>query len=121
MKPYQNTENKKHPAAEWAETQVFSASDIDCTIAVVLKILDNKCKMLPGEKAAILEIYDVVRSNPGLLFDEATHNVIQDARFQVNENVLKTIHGLRVLAEQQIPKPIMKRFKSMLRTGLFGE
>ena len=58
---------KLHPAAEWAMSQVFTATEVDCTTAVVLKILDGKCKMLPGEKAAILEIYEVVREKSSLI------------------------------------------------------
>jgi len=38
---------------------------VDCTTAVVLKILDNKCKMHDGEKAAVMHVYDFVKDNPG--------------------------------------------------------
>ena len=112
--------NKSHPAAEWAEQSSFSPSDVDCTTAVALKILDNKCKMLSGEKGAVMAIYDVVKSKPAQLFDEQVHDVISCARQQPNEQVLEAIHILRVSAEAQIPKPVMKTYKAFLRDGLFG-
>ena len=112
-------ERNVHPAAEWAAEQDFSTTDVDCTTTVVLKILDGKCKMLPGEKAAIFEIYDVVRKADGVLFDVEAHQTITKAR-QQDASVLDRIHELRVYAEASIPKPVMKKYKAMLRHGLFG-
>lgn len=101
--------------------QTFSSTDVDCTTTVVLKILDGKCKMLPGEKAAIMEIYDVVRSNAGTLFENEAHQTISSARHGDNGLVLPHIHELRVYAETNIPKSVMKKYKARLREGLFGE
>ena len=112
---------EKHPAAQWAEAQDFSSTDVDCTTTVVLKILDGKCKMLPGEKVAIMEIYDVIRSGSGVLFDATSHQIIDQARHQFSKEVQQIIHNLRLLAEKHIPKPVMKKYKAMLREGLFGE
>jgi hypothetical protein len=111
---------KLHPAAEWALETTFTTSHVDCTTAVVLKILDNKCKMLPGEKAAIMEIYDVVRQLPGEIFSAETHQEIDRARSAPDSAVALVIHELRVYAEANIPKPVMKAYKAMLRDGLFG-
>jgi hypothetical protein len=109
-----------HPAAEWAQETEFDTTAVDCTTTVVLKILDNKCKMLPGEKAAIMAIYDVIRPQAGKLFDAAALQAIEEARFRPTDAILHTIHELRVHAEANIPKPVMKRYKAMLRDGLFG-
>lgn len=109
-----------HPATLWAQQTSFDSAQVDCTTAVVLKILDNKCKMLPGEKAAILCIYDVVKSRPGRLFDESTHRLITKARTEVDDSLLEQIHTLRLHAEASIPKPVMKAYKAILRDGLFG-
>ena len=109
-----------NPAAEWAIEACFNAEQVDCTTAVVLKILDNKCKMLPGEKAAVLAIYDVVMRMPAPLFDEAVHAAIADARENPDSMVLDAIHQFRIRAEAEIPKPVMKRYKAFLRDGLFG-
>lgn len=111
---------KIHPATDWAQSMQFDATQVDCTIAVVLKILDNKCKMLPGEKAAVMCIYDVVKLQPGKLFDDETHTIVTQARIQPNNESKIKIHELRVYAEANIPKPVMKAYKAILRDGLFG-
>jgi hypothetical protein len=111
---------KPHPAAAWAAQQQFTLTDIDCTTAVVLKILDGKCRMSPGEMAAIMEIYDVVRCDSGVLFSESDHQAIYQARVKPTDAVLTRVHKLRMFAESRIPEPVMKQYKSMLRDGLFG-
>ena len=112
--------DKVHPAAEWAAQQKFSSVEVDCTTSVVLKILDGKCNMLPGEKTAIMAIFDVVRTTPGDLFDNRTYLTIDHARQNSDTSVLARIHELRVYAETNIPKPVMKKYKARLRDGLFG-
>lgn len=109
-----------HPAAEWALEVGFNPEQVDCTTTVVLKILDNKCKMLPGEKDAVMAIYDAVKDVNAPLFDHAVHAAISSARLQPSDAVLDTIHQLRVHAEAVIPKPVMKNYKAFLRDGLFG-
>ena len=109
-----------HPAALWALEAGFNPEQVDCTTTVVLKILDNKCKMLPGEKLAVMAIYDAVKHAAAPLFDNAVHDAISAVRLQPAPAVLDTIHQLRVQAEAAIPKPVMKRYKAFLRDGLFG-
>jgi len=109
-----------HPAAEWALQAGFDAVAVDCTTAVVLKILDGKCKMLPGEKLAVLAVYDVVKHRPAERFDTAVHDAIHRARHMPGARVASAIHRLRVEAEASIPKPVMKAYKARLRDGLFG-
>jgi hypothetical protein len=111
---------KHHPATLWAQEMSFDASQVDCTTTVVLKILDGKCKMLPGEMAAVMCIYDVVKLQPGTLFDDAAHATISQARTQLDDVTKARIHALRVYAEANIPKPVMKAYKAVLRDGLFG-
>ena len=109
-----------HPAAQWAVLAGFTPEQVDCTTAVVLKILDNKCKMLPGEKLAVMAVYDAVRHLGAPLFDRAVHDAIRAARQEPGTLTLEAIHPLRVHAEAAIPKPVMKRYKAFLREGLFG-
>lgn len=109
-----------HPAAEWAMATAFCPVQVDCTTAVALKILDNKCKMLPGEKAAVMAVYDAVKALPGEWLEPAVHDTIARARNEANQDVIQTIHALRVEAEARIPKPVMKAYKAFLREGLFG-
>jgi hypothetical protein len=110
-----------HPAAEWALQTAFNPEEVDCTTAVVLKILDNKCKMLPGEKLAVKAVYDVVKTLPANLFDRTVHETIRRARHLPGAREGAAIHRLRVAAEARIPKPVMKAYKAKLRDGLFGE
>jgi hypothetical protein len=112
--------SKTHPATEWAQQTSFDETQVDCTIAVVLKILDNKCKMHEGEKAAVMHVYDVVKNDPGKLFDTDAHRLIELARRGDGEDVASKIHELRLYAEANIPKPVMKAYKAVLREGLFG-
>ena len=109
-----------HPAAQWACEQSFDPSEVDCTTAVVLKILDGKCKMLPGEMDAVMAIYEVVRAAPGELFDSEVHQCIDQSRQQPTAEGLSRIHQLRLHAEARIPKSVMKQYKARLRDGLFG-
>lgn len=113
-------EPRLHPAAEWAMHIPFDAMQVDCTTTVVLKILDNKCKMLPGEMAAVMAVYDVVKQQPANIFSEETHELITEARYKSNTMVMNSIHELRLIAEKIIPKPVMKAYKAKLRDGLFG-
>ncbi|MGB0713811.1 MAG: hypothetical protein ACPGUC_09655, partial [Gammaproteobacteria bacterium] len=107
--------NATHPAAAWALGEPFDDSRVDCTTAVVLKILDGKCKMSDGEKAAITAIYRAVRRDTPL-FGRDVHLRIDGALVDQPDTV---IHTLRVRAEAAIPKPVMKAFKAYLRDGLF--
>lgn len=110
----------EHPAAEWAIETGFNAMQVDCTTAVVLKILDNKCKMSQGEMAAILAIYDVVHQTYPPMLGEAVHEAIRAMRTEATDEARACIHQLRVRAEVSIPKPVMKSYKAFLRDGLFG-
>jgi hypothetical protein len=109
-----------HPAAQWALEAGFNPEQVDCTTTVVLKILDNKCKMSPGEMAAILAIYDVVHNTSTPLLGNAVHESIRAMRIQPTDEALNNIHQHRIQAEAAIPKPVMKRYKAFLRDGLFG-
>ena len=82
--------------------------------------VEYACKMLPGEKLAVMAIYDAVRHLAVPLFDHAVHDAISAARLQPGPTALDTIHPLRVYAEAAIPKPVMKHYKAFLREGLFG-
>ncbi|MGD8911154.1 MAG: hypothetical protein PVI97_06980 [Candidatus Thiodiazotropha sp.] len=115
----QSAIEKPHPAAVWAEKAPFDSLQIDCVTAAMLKILDNKCKMLPEEQIALMAIYSVVKERKGQLFDSSIHQEIDDA-LQIGGSVCnERIHELRLFAEATIPKPVMRHFKSYLRDSLF--
>ncbi len=107
-----------HPASQWAIHVCFTPVQADCTTAVVLKILDNKCKMLPGEKFAVMAIYDVVSHLSS--FDSSVHGEISKACLQPALLASDAIHQFRLHAEAVIPKAVMKQYKAFLREGLFG-
>ncbi|MBU1447776.1 MAG: hypothetical protein KKF58_05645 [Gammaproteobacteria bacterium] len=113
-------EASEHPAAEWALETGFDAVQVDCTTAVVLKILDGKCKMSAGEMTAILTIYDVVHDMFPSMLGDAVHEAIRALRTQDSDAARERIHHLRVQAEAEIPKPVMKSYKAFLHDGLFG-
>lgn len=109
-----------HPAARWAETAPLDPLQIDCVTAVMLKILDNKCKMSTEEQIALMAVYSVVKERDGLLFDDSMHLAIQTAMQSGGLTSSERIHELRLHAEQEIPKPVMKHFKQYLRESLYG-
>ncbi|MBD3811270.1 MAG: hypothetical protein IE917_03485 [Betaproteobacteria bacterium] len=112
-----STETLAHPAAQWAEATHFEPAHLDCVTAIMLKILDGKCKMSGAEKNALTAVYDVVRDRPGHGLDDDVHTLIAQARQGAN-SVADAIHAWRIRAETGIPKPVMKGFKQWLRASL---
>ena len=109
------------PAAAWAASAHLEPHEIDCATALMLKIIDGKCKMNAGEKAVMAVIYDVVRERPGKHLDEADHRLIAQARSNPDEALLARVYERRVLAETMISRPVMKAYKAMLReVGVLG-
>lgn len=102
----------------WATQSQFSPSDLNCTTAVVLKILDHKCKIDQAEKDALLAIYDVIKPASDTFLRSDIHQLIAVARKTPSEEINLLIHTLRVAAEVAIDKPIMKAYKHRLRQGL---
>lgn len=106
--------------ALWVAEHPLSASDVDCATAVMLKILDGKCKMGEVDKRVMEQLYDAVKACPGLRFDDQFHALIASARRQADEALKNFIYEKRVLAETAISRPVMKAFKAMIREqGLF--
>jgi len=105
----------------WAETAHLDSAQRDCVTAVVLKVLDAKCKMAPGQQEAMLAIYDTLGADGGGLFDQAVHQSIEQARSSphLEASLRERIHQLRLEAEARIAKPTMKAFKVRLRRELF--
>lgn len=105
----------------WVARHPLTASDVDCATAVMLKILDGKCKMGAVEKTVMAALYDVLRGRPGERFGEVEHGLIAMARHGASEALRNTIYEHRVLAETAISRPVMKAFKAMIRAeGLFA-
>jgi hypothetical protein len=109
------------PVTDWVRQHALSASDVDCATAVMLKILDGKCKMGAVDKRVMEQLYDAVKDRPGLRFDDQFHALIASARQEAGEALKNFIYEKRVLAETAISRPVMKAFKAMIRReGLFA-
>lgn len=101
--------------ARWVAAHPLSPAHVDCATAVMLKILDGKCKMRPTEKAVMTLLYEQVRDCPGALLGADSHRLIAEARSQLDEAMQLRVYERRVLAETMISRPVMKGFKAMLR------
>ena len=114
----------EHPAAAWARDTVFDAAQLDCIIAIMLKILDGKCKMEDADKSALTAVYDALKVQLGhefgQCFGDATHTLIENARQNRGENgaLVQQICEARVQAEATIAKPVMKAFKQRLQRAM---
>lgn len=90
-------------------------AEIDCAIAVMLKILDGKCKMPPGEARIMQAVYDIVRDRPARHLGPKAHRMIAVARSEGTTRFRAEVYEARVLAETCISRPVMKAFKRRLR------
>lgn len=101
--------------AQWLAAHPLSPAHVDCATAVMLKILDGKCKMRPTEKSVMALLYDAIRDCPGALLGADSHALIAEARSQLDEAMRLRVYERRVLAETMISRPVMKGFKALLR------
>lgn len=105
----------------WLAANPLTPDEVDCVTAVMLKILDGKCKMPEGEKPLIVALYDAALGQPGQRFGPSEHALIARARVHADDALRQTLYECRVLAETAISRPVMKTFKAMIRTrGLFA-
>lgn len=104
----------------WVLAHPLSPVEIDCATAVMLKILDGKCKMSALDKFVMTDLYDAVKTRIAGLPGEELHPLIAAARVESSEDLRNLIYEKRVLAETAISRPVMKQFKARLRQeGLF--
>lgn len=107
---------------QWAKQHPLAPIHVDCAIAVMLKILDGKCKMDTVEKVIMTQLYDQVKDCPNHLLEPEIHHLIAQARQQLDDEMVMLIYEKRVLAETMISRPVMKGFKAMIREqGLFEQ
>ena len=105
--------------AAWLTTATLSPPECDCITAVMLKILDGKCKMPTHEKIIMEALYRATKHLPGLHLQGEFHQFISDFldadRTGIDEASILAIYERRVLAETRISRPVMKKFKARLR------
>ena len=105
----------------WLAAHPLTSSEVDCVTAVMLKILDGKCKMPEWEKPLMAALYDAAQGLPGQQFGASEHALIAQARTHADDALRQIIYEHRVLAETAISRPVMKAFKAMIRDqGLFA-
>lgn len=109
-----------HPAAIWAAETTLDPLQIDCVTAEMLNILDYKCSMPPEEQIGLMAVYSVIRERNGLLLDNSIHDTIAHAMKYGDSASSEQVHSLRLYAEREIPKEVMKHFKRYLRASLYG-
>jgi len=107
------------PPPEWVSQSSLNLAEIDCITAVMLKILDGKCKMNALESDIMTLLYDSTKHLTGANLNDEFHDLIAFARAclpTLQPVLIEQIYEKRVLAETQISRPVMKAFKARLRT-----
>ena len=102
--------------AAWVASHSLEPIHVDCVTAVMLKILDGKCKMRETEKPVMERLYDTVKAQPGQVLETAVHGLIAEARGNLHEDMKLRVYEQRLLAETAISRPVMKGFKAMIRS-----
>lgn len=102
--------------AQWVAQYPLQPVHVDCAIAVMLKIIDGKCKMPAVEKRVMEVLYDHVAHEPHERLAPELHHLIRRARVDHTEEVKLEVYEQRVLAETTISRPVMKAFKAMIRS-----
>jgi hypothetical protein len=116
-----NPPRDTHFVTRWALAHPLPPAHVDCATAVMLKILDGKCKMDAAEKLVMAQLYDAVKNCEGMLLGAAAHALIAQARGKDDPELRELIYERRVLAETMISRPVMKGFKALIREqGLFA-
>lgn len=105
---------------DWVEEYPLGPVEVDCATAVMLKILDGKCKMTADEKHVMAHLYRAVKHQSGVKLGEDMHRLIAEAEQHGDRKMRDAIYETRVLAETMISRPVMKAFKAKIRRqGLF--
>ncbi len=105
----------KSKVALWLAVHPLTPIQIDCATSVMLKILDQKCKMAENEKIIMQQLYDEVKHHAGHFLKPDLHELIKQARHGADDELRLKIYEQRILAETIISRPIMKSFKAMIR------
>lgn len=107
--------------AAWAAGRPWQPTEVDCVVALMLKIIDGKCRMSEGDKAAVAELYPGIQHYPGLRLAPELRTLIGRAYGSSDDALLMQVYEQRVLAETMISRPVMKAFKAQLRAeGILG-
>ena len=103
---------------DWVRQHGLCPAEVDCATAVMLKILDGKCRMPEEEKTVMADLYAAVRELPGELLGADMHALIASAGHLDEEDAddfRQRVYEYRVEAETRLSRPVMKAFKKRLR------
>lgn len=98
---------------------------VDCSTAMMLKVLDETCHMSDSEKQAVEHIYEKVKGQRGALLGHQQHDLIilgcmARCEGRMCAEMAELIHEHRVTSEEKISKSVWKAFTAMMRhKGLF--
>ena len=92
--------------AGWVRRHPLSPIHVDCATAVMLKILDGKCKMSPTDKVQMAALYDLLKDRPGARFGADFHALIARAREGLDEALRMEVYEQRLLAETRLSRPV---------------
>lgn len=93
------------PISRWVETTPLTPIEVDCATAVMLKILDGKCKMDEQEKRAMTLLYEKLKDRAGAVLDARLHDLIAETQNGLDDALRERIYEKRVLAETMIRVP----------------
>ncbi len=110
--------------SEWVKRYPLEPIHVDCATAVMLKMLDGKCKMTEVEKIVMTLLYDQVKTAPGVLFGDAMHPLIAAARDEADDGLHKkgSVTNANQYHNQLSPTPFSPRTRqvaSNMRLRLF--
>ena len=111
MLAYQLEIAEAAPALKPPQPPVFDAQQLDCLTAIMLKILDHKCKMDVEVQQLAIDLYRQADKRASLLFDMAIHPFIEKVLVEPDIVSLKHVHEMRLFVESAIPRMVMKQFK----------
>lgn len=105
----------------WAQHYDFTQEELKYATILQLKILDEKCKMISEDQEIFSAVYKGISSKKTSPFYQPIHLLIKKAsgnRLSAIDGYKDLIHTQRVAYEDQMKRPIMKRYKTMVRASL---
>lgn len=109
-------------AHQWALTHTFSEEELRYATILTLKILDQKCQMTQEDQTIFMAVYDGIANKTPTPLTTSLHKLIVQSRnhdhLACHASAKQTITFHRQEAEGEMQRPIMKRYKSMVRQAL---
>jgi hypothetical protein len=72
----------------WVAENPPTPIHVDCITAVMLKVLDGKCRMKSDKKTIMATLYQTIKGQPGKLLADELHQLIEQA-LDNNDDAMK--------------------------------